>query len=66
MEYVRHGEGEEGMYAHLDASLAALADGVPQLAHTRSVSSIEMPLILLVGEDLRLELAMKESDTWTL
>ena len=62
MEYVRHGEGEEGMYAHLDAALAALADGFPQLAHTCGVSSLEVTLILLVGENLRLELAARASD----
>ena len=60
MEWVRHGEEEEGMGAHLDAALAALADGFPQLAHTCGVSSIEVALILLVGEDLRLELATRE------
>ena len=60
MEYVRHGAEEEGMGAHLDTALAALADGFPQLAHTSGVSSIEVTLILLVGEDLRLELATRE------
>ena len=62
MEYVRYGEEEEGVYAHPDAALAALADGFPQLAHTCGVSSIEVALILLVGEDLRLELAARASD----